>query len=139
MKNINKVIICGNLGQDPQTRKTTNGGDITNLSVGTSKSWKDQKTNEWKSETEWHRVVCYDGAATVSSLFKKGDTVYIQGELKTRQYQQNGVNRYITEILVKGFNGMIGKMAKVEKTEKIKQIDQKILNGNVDEDDEIPF
>lgn len=98
---VNKVILMGNLGQDPEVRYTPNGVAIANLSVATSESWQDKNTGEKKELTEWHRVVLYRRLAEVAGEYlKKGAKVYIEGRLRTRKWQdQNGQDRYTTEIM----------------------------------------
>ncbi|URJ28476.1 single-stranded DNA-binding protein [Candidatus Blochmannia vicinus (nom. nud.)] len=101
-RGINKVILIGYLGQDPETRYMSNGNIVTNISVATTESWKDKQTNEFKEKTEWHRVVLFGKLAEIASEYlHKGSQVYVEGSLKTRKWQnQNGQDRYITEIIV---------------------------------------
>ncbi|WHL25054.1 MAG: single-stranded DNA-binding protein [Candidatus Blochmannia vicinus] len=101
-RGINKVILIGYLGQDPETRYMSNGNIVTNISVATTESWKDKQTNEFKERTEWHRVVLFGKLAEIASEYlHKGSQVYVEGSLKTRKWQnQNGQDRYITEIVV---------------------------------------
>lgn len=101
-RGINKVILIGYLGQEPETRYMPNGNMVTNISLATSESWKDKQTNEFKEKTEWHRVVLFGKLAEIASEYlHKGSQVYIEGSLKTRKWQnQNGQDRYITEIIV---------------------------------------
>jgi len=104
-KGINKVIIIGNCGQDPETRHFPDGGAVTNLSIATSESWKDKKTGQTQERTEWHRVVCRDRGnyrlgQIAGEYLKKGSKVYIEGSLRTRKWQgQDGQDRYTTEII----------------------------------------
>ena len=100
-KGVNKVIICGNLGQDPEVRYMPNGNAVANISVATSESWKDKSTQEQKEETEWHRCVCYGKLAEIiDEYLKKGSKIYLEGKLKTRKWQdQQGADRYTTEIV----------------------------------------
>lgn len=100
-KGVNKVIICGNLGQDPEVRYMPNGNAVANISVATSESWKDKTTQEQKEETEWHRCVCYGKLAEIiGEYLKKGSKIYIEGKLKTRKWKdQQNVDRYTTEIV----------------------------------------
>jgi single-strand DNA-binding protein len=100
-KGVNKVIICGNLGQDPEVRYMPNGNAVANISVATSESWKDKSTNEQKEETEWHRCVCYGKLAEIiGEYLKKGSKIYLEGKLKTRKWKdQQGVDKYTTEIV----------------------------------------
>ena len=100
MSSINKVIIVGRLGKDPETRYTTGGDAICNATVATSESWKDKNSGEKKEATEWHRVVFYRKLAEIAGQYlKKGSAVYIEGKLKTRKWQdKGGQDRYTTEI-----------------------------------------
>ena len=100
-KGVNKVIICGNLGQDPEVRYMSNGNAVANISVATSESWKDKATQEQKEETEWHRCVCYGKLAEIiGEYLKKGSKIYLEGKLKTRKWKdQQNVDRYTTEIV----------------------------------------
>ena len=100
MSSINKVIIIGRLGKDPETRYTTGGDAICNATVATSESWRDKNSGEKKEATEWHRVVFYRKLAEIAGQYlKKGSSVYIEGKLKTRKWQdKDGQDRYTTEI-----------------------------------------
>lgn len=100
-KGVNKAIICGNLGQDPEVRYMPNGNAVASISVATSESWKDKHTNEQKEETEWHRCVCYGKLAEIiGEYLKKGSKIYLEGKLKTRKWKdQQGVDKYTTEIV----------------------------------------
>ena len=100
-RGINKVILIGNLGQDPEVRYMPQGGAVANLSIATSESWKDKATGEMKEQTEWHRVVIYQRLAEIAGEYlRKGSKVYIEGKLKTRKWQdKDGVERYTTEII----------------------------------------
>ena len=100
MAGINKVIIVGNLGNDPEIRTMPNGEMIANISVATSESWTDKNTGEKKTQTEWHRIVLYRRLAEIAGQYlKTGSQVYIEGRLKTRKWQDsNGQDRYVTEI-----------------------------------------
>lgn len=104
---VNKVILVGNLGADPEVRNLPNGGKVVNLSVATSESWKDRNTGERREKTEWHRVVIFsEGLVRVAeSYLKKGSKVYLEGQLQTRKWQdQSGADKYSTEIVLQGFN-----------------------------------
>ncbi|MGQ6073487.1 single-stranded DNA-binding protein [Serratia sp. IR-2025] len=111
-KGINKAIIIGNLGKDPEVRYTQNGGAIANLTIATSESWRDKQSGEQKEKTEWHRVVLFGKLAEVAGEYlRKGSQVYIEGKLTTRKWEdQAGVERYTTEIHVNvgGVMQMIG-------------------------------
>ena len=105
---VNKVILLGRLGADPETRHTQDGKPIVNMTVATSESWKDKNTGERREKTEWHRVVIFsEGLAKVASQYlKKGSKVYVEGQLQTRKWQdQEGKDRYSTEVVLSGFNG----------------------------------
>ncbi len=107
---VNKVILVGNLGADPEVKSFQNGGRIANLRIATSEDWKDRQTGEKKERTEWHQVVLQsDGLVGVAERFlRKGSKVYIEGQLRTRKWQdQSGNDRYTTEISVGGFDGKL--------------------------------
>lgn len=107
---LNKVQIIGKLGKDPEVRTFQNGGRVASLSVATSQSWKDKATGERKEKTEWHRVsITADGLVGIAERYlKKGDTVYIEGQLETRKYQdRDGSERYTTEIVLRHYNGVL--------------------------------
>lgn len=106
---VNKVILVGNLGKDPEIRTLNSGDRCANLSIATSESWKDKSTGERKEKTEWHRVVIFnEGLVKVcENYLRKGSTVYIEGALQTRKYEQNGVEKYATEIVLKAYNGVL--------------------------------
>lgn len=100
-RGINKVIILGHLGQDPEVRYMPSGGQVTNLRIATSESWRDKETGEQKEQTEWHRVVFFNKLAEIAGQYlKKGSQVYIEGSLRTRKWQdKDGQDRYSTEII----------------------------------------
>lgn len=104
---INKVILVGNLGQDPEQRYTPQGKAVCNLSVATSESWVDKNTNQKQERTEWHRVVLLGKLAEVAGQYlQKGSKVYLEGKLQTRKWQdQQGQDRYTTEVVIDGFDG----------------------------------
>jgi single-strand DNA-binding protein len=107
---VNKVILIGNLGQDPEVKSFQNGGRIANLRIATSENWKDKQTGERKERTEWHTVVLQsDGLVGVAERFlRKGSKVYIEGQLRTRKWQdQSGNDRYSTEVSVGGIGGVL--------------------------------
>ncbi len=157
-KGINKVILIGNLGQNPEIRYMSNGNAVTNLTIATSEIWKDKNSGENKEKTEWHRVILFGKLAEIASEYlQKGSQIYIEGSLQTRKWQdKKGNERYITEIIV-NMNGtmqMLGnkifsdtsinkkniktkKLKKIEKKENIK----KNINKNEDliDFDDIPF
>lgn len=101
-RGVNKVILVGNLGQDPEVRYLPNGGAVANITLATSESWRDKQTGENKEVTEWHRVVLFGKLAEVAGEYlRKGSQVYIEGQLRTRKWQdQGGQERYTTEVTV---------------------------------------
>ena len=101
MASVNKVIIVGNLGRDPEVRYTPNGSAVCNVSVATTRSWKNKESGDKSEETEWHRVVFYDKLAEIAGEYlKKGRSVYVEGRLKTRKWQdKDGAEKYTTEII----------------------------------------
>jgi single-strand DNA-binding protein len=104
---VNKVILVGNLGKDPEIRRTQDGRPIANLSVATSESWRDKATGERKEKTEWHRVVIFnEGLCRIAEQYlKKGSKVYLEGQLQTRKWQdQSGQDKYTTEVVLQNFN-----------------------------------
>lgn len=110
-RGVNKVIIVGNLGQDPEVRYLPQGGAVANLTVATSESWTDKATNEKKEQTEWHRVVIYQRLAEIAGEYlRKGSKVYLEGKLKTRKWtDKDGVERYTTEIVANELQMLDGK------------------------------
>ena len=99
-RGVNKVILVGNVGGDPETKYMPSGGAVTNLSIATSESWKDKQTGQPQERTEWHRVVFFNRLAEIASEYvRKGSKVYVEGALRTRQWEQDGVKRYSTEIV----------------------------------------
>jgi single-strand DNA-binding protein len=107
---VNKVIIVGNLGRDPESRSFQNGGKVVNLRIATSEQWKDRNTGERKEKTEWHSVAIFnEGLANVAEKYlRKGSKVYIEGALQTRKWtDQAGVEKYSTEIVLQGFNSVL--------------------------------
>ncbi len=107
---VNKVILVGNVGKDPEIRRTQDGRPIANLSIATSESWRDKATGEKKEKTEWHRVVIFSEplCKVVEQYVKKGAKLYIEGALQTRKWtDQSGVEKYSTEVVLQGFNGSL--------------------------------
>jgi single-strand DNA-binding protein len=107
---VNKVILVGNLGKDPEVRRMQDGRPVVNLSVATSDTWRDKATGERKERTEWHRVVIFsEGLAKVAEQYlKKGSKVYLEGQLQTRKWQdQSGQDKYTTEVVLQGFNSAL--------------------------------
>lgn len=105
---VNKVILVGNLGRDPEIRRTQDGRPIANLRIATSESWKDRNSGERREKTEWHSVVIFNEnlAKIAEQYLRKGSKIYVEGQLQTRKWQdQQGQDRYSTEVVLQGFNG----------------------------------
>jgi single-strand DNA-binding protein len=110
MSSVNKVILVGNLGNEPEVRNLPSGGKVVNLSVATSEKWRDKNSGEQKERTEWHRVVIFsEGLAKVAEQYlHKGSKVYLEGQLQTRKWQdQSGQDKYSTEVTLQGFNSAL--------------------------------
>tara|TARA_E500000178_G_C16633743_1_gene578853 strand:- start:69 stop:539 length:471 start_codon:yes stop_codon:yes gene_type:complete len=152
---INKVILVGNIGKEPEVRTFQNGNKVVNLSIATGDRWKDKETGEFKSITEWHRVVIFNPAfiQVAEKYIKKGTRVYIEGQLQTRKWQDNaGIEKFTTEVVLQNFRGELVLLDRVENNQNFNAIestqDKKIENGNEamslskslgDLDDDIPF
>lgn len=137
---INKVILIGNLGADPDIKRTQDGRPIANLSIATSESWRDKNTGERREKTEWHRVVVFnEGLCKIAeSYLKKGSKVYIEGQLATRKWtDQSGQDKYSTEVVLQGFNGNLTMLD--GKSEDSGQRGGVRSARDTDEDQEIPF
>ncbi|MCW8332436.1 single-stranded DNA-binding protein [Vibrio sp. SCSIO 43135] len=108
-RGVNKVILVGNLGNDPEIRYMPSGGAVANITIATSESWRDKATGEQREKTEWHRVALFGKLAEVAGEYlRKGSQVYVEGQLQTRKWQdQSGQDRYTTEVVVQGFNGVM--------------------------------
>lgn len=103
---INKAILIGNVGADPEIRTFESGDKVANLSLATSERWKDKSTGERKEKTEWHRVVVFGNLVDVVERYvKKGSKLYIEGKIETRKWEKDGTDRYSTEIVLRGFGG----------------------------------
>ncbi len=109
MAGVNKVILVGRLGKEPEVRYTPDGKAITNITLATSETWKDKNTGQRQERTEWHRIVFFGGVAGVAGEYlHKGSQVYLEGKLQTRKWQdKNGQDRYSTEVVVDGFSGVM--------------------------------
>lgn len=110
MASLNKVMLIGNLGADPEIRSFSNGGKVANLRLATSETWKDKNTGERQERTEWHTVAIFnDGLVSVVERYlKKGSKVFVEGQLQTRKWQdQSGADRYSTEVVLRGFGGTL--------------------------------
>ena len=156
---VNKVILLGNLGQDPVVRTSQDGNKIVQLSIATSERWKDRNSGEQREKTEWHRVVIFnENLSNIAEQYlKKGSTIFVEGQLQTRKWQdQNGIDKYTTEIVLGRFRGelaMIGNrndnvgiadgQENISNNHNISEPSQKDINppigGAGDLDDEIPF
>ncbi len=145
---VNKVILIGNLGRDPEIRYLPSGGAVANLAVATSENWRDKKTGESREKTEWHRVVLFGKLADIASGYLcKGSQIYIEGQLQTREWDDNGVKRYTTEIIVNigGKMQMLGGASKSAGSQPAQQNQppaQPQAQGNqppIDFEDDIPF
>lgn len=112
---VNKVIILGNLGRDPEVRTFQNGGKVCNLRIATSETWKDRNTGERRERTEWHSVAIFqEGLVRIAEQYlRKGSKVYIEGKLQTRKWQdQSGNDRYSTEVVLQGYDGVLTMLSK---------------------------
>lgn len=109
-RGINKVILVGNIGQDPETKHLPSGGAVTNVTLATSESWKDKTTGQPQERTEWHRVVFFNRLAEIAGEYlKKGSKVYVEGSLRTREWEKDGVKRHTTEIVASEMQMLDGK------------------------------
>jgi single-strand DNA-binding protein len=126
-KGVNKIILIGNLGNEPEVKNTNSGQQITRMSIATSDNWKDKNTGETRAKTEWHRVVLFGKVAEIAGQYlHKGSKVYLEGKLQTNKWQdQNGQDRYTTEIVVDGFNGVM-QMLDPKNTTQLKQSDNMV-------------
>lgn len=142
---VNRAILIGNLGADPEIRHTADGRKIANLRIATSESWRDKETGEKRERVEWHRIVIFsDGIAKIAEQYaRKGTKVYVAGQIQTRKWQdKEGQDRWTTEIVVQGFHGEFqllgGKQAEGE-SEVYAEPPAKAKSGREMVDDEIPF
>lgn len=142
---VNKAILVGNLGRDPEVRTFQNGGRCANLSLATSESWKDKNTGERKERTEWHRVVVFnEGLVGVAERYlRKGSKVYLEGQIETRKFTDNsGEERYTTEIVLRPFRSeivMLGDKPSSDGAAERREPASDQPSGRGDLDDEIPF
>jgi len=141
---INKVIIVGNLGQDPEIKYTAGGAAVTTLSIATSDSWKDKDSGMDQERTEWHRVVLWRRLAEIAGEYlKKGSKVYIEGQLQTRKWEQEGQTRYTTEIIARDMQFLDSKgSSNTSSTQKSSEMkDQSVADvpDSAIDDDDIPF
>lgn len=132
---INKVILIGNVGQDPEIRQTQTGQELANFSLATSENWKD-KSGEKKEKTEWHNIIVFGNlVSVVKNYIKKGTKLYIEGQLETQKYEKDGKTNYTTKIVVKGFNSTLQILS--SKDDKKEVVEENSEEGNFS--DEIPF
>lgn len=137
---VNKVILIGNVGRDPEVRSTQDGGKFANLSIATSETWKDKLTGERKDRTEWHRVVVFNTALAefVEKYVTKGMKLYIEGQLQTRKWQdQSGADRYTTEVVIPRFRGELSILD--SKASDVGSMDNSGSTSVDDLNDDIPF
>lgn len=139
---VNKVILVGNIGKDPEVRSFPNGGRVANFSIATSESWKDKASGERKERIEWHRVSIINDALVgiAEKYMKKGSKVYIEGQLETRKYEKDGRDVYTTEVVLRPFNGVLvmlgGKNSEPSHDEPVQEQQKPAVSGL---DDDIPF
>lgn len=144
MSSVNKAILIGNLGKDPEVRALQDGSKVANLSLATTESWKDKNTGEKKERTEWHRVTIFGKVAEVAEQYlRKGSKVYLEGQIQTRKWQdQSGSDRYTTEIVLQPYRGvltMLGDKPNQERRTEPRPDSDYGPGGTADLDDEIPF
>ena len=143
---VNKVILVGNLGRDPEVRRLNNGEPVVSLTVATGESWKDKATGERKEKTEWHKVVIFNEnlARVAEQYLKKGSKVYLEGQLQTRKWtDQQGVEKYTTEVVLQRFRGELtildGRSGGDEGSQESQPAQSNGGRGYADLDDEVPF
>ncbi len=145
---LNKVLLIGRLGADPEIKQMVNGKSVARLSIATSQSWKDKNTGEKKEKTEWHRIVVFNEGLVnvVQQYLKKGAQVYIEGQLSTRKWkdEQSGQDKYSTEILIQGYNSSLtmlggGSQNNIGSQDTNQSIENNSPAGQNDLDDDIPF
>ena len=145
---LNKVLLIGRLGADPEIKQMVNGKNVARLSLATSQSWKDKNTGEKKQKTEWHRVVIFNEGLVnvVQQYLKKGSQVYIEGQLSTRKWkdEQSGQDKYSTEVVIQGYNSSLTMLGGRSGIENDNQNTRSLTNDEApstsnDLDDEIPF
>lgn len=136
---LNEAVLAGNVGQDPDIRKTTEGKDVANISIATNEVYKDKQTGEKIERTEWHRVVVWGPLvkSVVEPYVKKGSSIYVRGIIRTREWEKDGVKRYTTEVHIQG-PGSVFKLngGKVENNSQPSQVQE---NTTIDDEDDIPF
>ena len=139
-RGVNKVILVGHCGADPETRHTTNGAGVTNLRLATTSSWKDKRTGEQKEATEWHRVVFFGRLAEIAGEYlRKGSQCYIEGRIQTRKWEKDGEDRYTTEIVANEMQMLGGKGGGERSESPTTNRDTESKPATDDFDDDIPF
>ena len=141
-RGINKVILVGNLGRDPETRYLPSGGAVTNVSLATSRSWKDRDSGEQKEKTEWHRVVFFNRLGEIAGEYlKRGSKVYVEGELRTREWEKEGQKHFTTEIVAAEMQMLDSKggNSDYEKNNNSSNAEPSSLSSSDMIDDDIPF
>ena len=144
---LNKVLLIGRLGADPEVKQMVNGKNVARLSLATSQSWKDKNTGEKKEKTEWHRVVVFNEGLVnvVQQYLKKGAQVYIEGQLNTRKWkdEKSGQDKYSTEVVIQGFNSSLtmlgGNQSSIPSQDNKQKFDQNVQPSQNELDDDIPF
>ena len=147
---LNKVLLIGRLGADPEVKQMVNGKSVARLSLATSQSWKDKNTGEKKEKTEWHRIVVFNEGLVnvVKQYLKKGAQIYVEGQLTTRKWkdEQSGQDKYSTEIVLQGYNSTLTMLGGsnssntgISSNDRNNDLDQTNPQSNNDLDDEIPF
>jgi len=145
---LNKVLLIGRLGADPEIKQMINGKNVARLSLATSQTWKDKNTGEKKEKTEWHRIVVFNEGLVnvVQQYLKKGAQVYVEGQLSTRKWkdEQSGQDKYTTEILIQGYNSSLTMLGSSNQnsipSQDVKQnLDDNKIASQDDLDDDIPF
>ena len=145
---LNKVLLIGRLGADPEIKQMVSGKNVARLSLATSQTWKDKNTGERKEKTEWHRIVIFNEGLinVVQQYLKKGSQIYVEGQLSTRKWkdEQSGQDKYSTEVIMQGYNSSLTMLGGRSANDKNEETTNKISNKNNpsnenDLDDEIPF
>lgn len=139
---LNKVILIGRVGKDPEIRATQSGGTIANMSLATEEKWRDKQSGEQRKRTEWHRVVCFNDQLSeiIKKYVRKGALVYIEGQLTTRKWtDQQGVERYTTEVAMPRFGGVLKMLGGGEQQQQGGQQQNRPAGRQPDLDDDIPF
>ena len=137
-RGVNKAIIVGNVGSDPDIRTMPNGNQVVNLSIATSDEWKDKNTGEKKEKTEWHRCVFFNKIADIAAQYvNKGSKIYVEGRLQTRSYEQDGVKKYSTEIVVNDMQMLDSK--NTNSNNEVKEASNNDIAKFDSFDDDIPF